>query len=144
MSEQNFSNHAKHVPGFVFFVLPVLALNFGWSIYAWKEAHFPTGGLMNVLLGAALIRLALYARTFALRVQDRVIRLEEQLRYQRVLPQDLKSRIADFTLNQIVSLRFASDEELPVLARKVLQENLDDRKAIKQLVQNWRPDFLRA
>jgi hypothetical protein len=144
MSEQNFSNHAKRVPGFVFFVLPVLTLNFGWSIYAWKEAHFSAGGLVNMLLAAALIRLALYARTFALRVQDRVIRLEERLRYERVLPQDLRPRIADFTVNQVVSLRFASDEELPVLARKVFEEKLDDRKAIKKLVQNWRADFLRA
>jgi uncharacterized membrane protein YciS (DUF1049 family) len=144
MSEQNYSNHGKTVPGFVFFVLPVLALNFGWSIYAWKQANFAMGGLVSVLLGAALIRLAVYARTFALRVQDRVIRLEEKIRYERLLPADLKPRIGDFTVNQIVSLRFASDEELPALARKVLQEKLDDRRAIKQLVQSWRPDYLRA
>jgi Family of unknown function (DUF6526) len=144
MSEQNFSNHAKFVPWFMFFVVPALTLNFGWSLYAWKSAHFSFAGLVNILLGAALIRLAFFARTFALRVQDRVIRLEEQLRYERVLPADLKARIGDFTLNQLLSLRFANDAELPALARRVLEEKLDDRKTIKQLVHNWRPDYLRA
>jgi hypothetical protein len=70
--------------------------------------------------------------------------LEEQLRYQRLLPADLKPRIGEFTVSQFVALRFASDAELPALARKVLDEKLDQRKAIKQLVKNWRPDYLRA
>jgi hypothetical protein len=77
-------------------------------------------------------------------VQDRVIRLEEQLRYTRLLPEDLKARAGDFSIAQIVSLRFASDAELPALARKVLSENVQDRKQIKQMVQNWRADYLRA
>jgi hypothetical protein len=80
----------------------------------------------------------------ALKVQDRVIRLEERLRYQRLLPSDLQARTDDFTINQIVSLRFASDAELPALARKVLDEKLQDRKAIKQLIRVWKPDYLRA
>ena len=84
------------------------------------------------------------ARLFALAVQDRVIRLEEHSRYARLLPADLQSRIGDFKIAQIVSLRFASDAELPALARKVLNENLQDRKQIKQMVQNWKADYLRA
>jgi hypothetical protein len=66
------------------------------------------------------------------------------LRYQRLLPADLQSRIDDFTLNQVVSLRFASDAELPALARKVLDDKIDDRKTIKQLIKVWRSDYLRA
>jgi Family of unknown function (DUF6526) len=77
-------------------------------------------------------------------VQNRLIRLEERLRLQRLLPADLQPRIAEFTVAQLVSLRFASDAELPALARKVLDEKLDDRRAIKQLVKNWKPDYLRA
>jgi hypothetical protein len=77
-------------------------------------------------------------------VQDRVIRLEERLRYQRLLPADLQSRIDDFTLNQLVSLRFASEAELPALARKVLDDKIDNRKTIKQMIKVWRPDYLRA
>jgi hypothetical protein len=95
-------------------------------------------------VAAALIMGFLSARMFALTVQDRVIRLEERLRYQRLLPADLQSRIGEFTVNQLVSLRFAGDAELPALARKVLDDKLNERKAIKRLVKNWRPDYLRA
>jgi hypothetical protein len=101
-------------------------------------------GTIGVLTAAALFLLCGYARLFALTVQDRVIRLEEQLRYQRLFPEDLKARIPEFTRDQFVSLRFASDAELPALARKVLTDNLTDRKAIKKLVQNWRADHFRA
>jgi hypothetical protein len=86
----------------------------------------------------------LTVRLMALHVQDRVIRLEERLRYERVLPSDLKPRAGELTVNQYVSLRFASDAELPALTRKVLDEKLDNRKAIKQLIKNWKPDYLRA
>jgi hypothetical protein len=79
-----------------------------------------------------------------LKVQDRVIRLEEQLRYDRLLPVDLKSRIGEFSVDQCVALRFASDAELPLLARKVLEGKLTERKAIKQMVSDWKPDYLRA
>ena len=79
-----------------------------------------------------------------LKVQDRVIRLEERLRYERVLPADLKPRIGEFTVSQLVSLRFASDAELPALARKVLEEKMNERKAIKRMVKTWRPDYSRA
>ena len=98
----------------------------------------------DVLLALALIAGFLSARRFALAVQDRVIRLEERLRYQRLLPADLQPRIEEFTVAQLVSLRFASDAELPALARKVLDEKMQERKAIKQLVKNWKPDYLRA
>jgi hypothetical protein len=144
MNEQNFSNHAKVVPGFMFLVLPVLLLNLVQSAINWKAAHYSFAGLVGVLLAIALIRLAFFARAFALGVQDRVIRLEERLRYQQILPEDLKSRIGDFTVNQLVALRFASDAELPALAREVLDGKVDNRKAIKRMVQNWRPDFQRV
>jgi hypothetical protein len=61
-----------------------------------------------------------------------------------LLPEDLKPRIGEFTINQLVSLRFASDAELPNLARKVLDSKMTERKAIKQMVQNWRPDHQRV
>jgi hypothetical protein len=79
-----------------------------------------------------------------LSVQDRLIRLEEQLRYERVLPEELRWRADELTASQFVSLRFASDDELPLLMRKVLDEKLTERKAIKQLIKNWKPDNLRA
>ena len=144
MTEQNFANHTKFVPLYHIFVLGVFTINFGWSLYRWKLLGFSLDGLVSVLVAAALILLFFYARIFALTVQDRVIRLEERLRYERVLPADIRPRIGEFTVGQLVSLRFASDAELPALARKVLDEKLTDRKAIKQLIKSWKPDYLRA
>ncbi|HXU19154.1 MAG TPA: DUF6526 family protein, partial [Verrucomicrobiae bacterium] len=69
---------------------------------------------------------------------------EMRLRMQQLLPPDLTPRIPEFTVSQLVALRFASDAELPDLARRVLQENLTERKAIKAMVRNWQPDHLRA
>jgi hypothetical protein len=121
-----------------------MLINFGWSIYRWKVAGFSFDGFERMLLAAALVVGFIGVRTMALRVQDRVIRLEEQLRYERVLPAGLKPRIGEFTVDQLISLRFASDAELPALARRVLDDKIDQRKAIKQMVKSWRPDYLRA
>src|SRR5882724_6815775 len=132
MEPQNFKNHVKFVPLFHFFSAPVLILNFVWSCVRLWKSHFAIEGFLGVVVAAGLLTTLLSAR------------LEEQLRYARLLPEDLKARMGDFTIAQIASLRFASDAELPGLARKVLSENLQDRKQIKQMVQNWRPDYLRA
>jgi hypothetical protein len=142
--QQNFAHHTRWVAGYHGFVVPALTLNFGWSIYRWIRLGVTVDGFVNILTAAALVLLMFYARIFALTVQDRVIRLEERLRLEKLLPDDLKSRIGEFTKSQLVGLRFASDSELPVLARKVLTDKVDNRKAIKQLVQNWRADHLRA
>jgi hypothetical protein len=144
MAEQNFTNHTKIFPPFHFFVVPVLFVNLGVQLYWMKAFWFSYTGIFGVLMALALIVGFFSARLFALSVQDRVIRLEERLRYQRLLPADLQARIDEFTVAQLVSLRFASDAELPTLARKVLDEKLNERKAIKQLVKNWKPDYLRA
>jgi uncharacterized membrane protein YciS (DUF1049 family) len=144
MAEQNFDNHRKVFPPFHFFVLPVLVLNFGWSIYRWKVAEFSLDGLVSIVVAFALLLGFLCARVMVLKVQDRVIRLEERLRFERVLPADLQARIPEFTTNQLVALRFASNSELPELARKVLDEKIADRKSIKQMIKVWRPDFARA
>jgi Family of unknown function (DUF6526) len=144
MTEQNFANHAKFVPAFHFFLLPVLFLNIGWSVYHWKTSLWSLDGAISVLTSVAILMGFLLARTFALSVQDRVIRMEERLRCERLLPQDLQSRIVEFEPGQLISLRFACDAELPALARKVLDEKMKDRKVIKQQIKNWRSDYLRA
>ncbi|PYT95537.1 MAG: hypothetical protein DMG36_02135 [Acidobacteria bacterium] len=141
MSEQNIKNHVKLVPPFHFFVLPILAINFVWSLF---RLRLTFAGIFGVIFALALMLLALNARLFALKVQDRLIRLEERLRYERVLPEELRWRADELTVDQFVSLRFASDEELPALMRKVLDDKLTERKAIKQLIKNWRADYLRA
>lgn len=144
MSEQNFKNHVRFVPLYHFFALPMLFINFGWSVYRWIAAGFSIGGLEWVLTSAALFLGVVYPRLFALSAQDRVIRLEERLRYERVLPEELRWRADELTVDQFVSLRFASDEELGQLMQKVLDGKLTERKAIKRLINHWRPDSLRA
>jgi hypothetical protein len=140
---QNFENHTKIVPVFHYFILPVLGINLVSAIY--RVAHFfSANAVISLLVAAALLLLALYGRLFALKVQDRVIRLEMQLRLQSLLTADQRVRIPEFTVGQLVALRFASDAELPGLARKVLDEKLTDRKTIKKMIQNWQPDELRA
>ena len=144
MAEQNFANHGKFFPPVHFFVVPVMAINFIWSTYRWTMTGFSLDGFERLLLAAALLVGFATVRSMALKVQDRVIRLEERLRYERVLPADLKARIGEFTVSQLIALRFASDAELPALARKVLDDKVNERKAIKQMVKTWKPDYLRA
>jgi hypothetical protein len=140
---QNFENHVKWVPAFHFFVLPVFLLNIFWSIYRLVRG-FSAESAVSFVLALAFFVLAFYARIFALAVQDRLIRLEMRLRMQQLLPQELRPRIPDFTVDQLVALRFASDAELPGLCRKVLDGKIADRKAIKKMIQNWQPDLVRA
>jgi len=131
---QNISNHAKFVPAFHFFVLPGLALNLIWAICGF----FPLAG--NTMFGMRV----LIGHFVNLLVAIALILLEERLRYQQLLPADLRPRIGEFTINQLVALRFASDTELPALARKVLDSQVNNRKAIKQMVVNWRADYQRV
>jgi hypothetical protein len=144
MAEQSFQSHAKWLPPFHFFVLPVLLINFGFQVYWCVKAYFTIYGVLSVLVAAALFLGMAMARAMVMKVQNRVIRLEERLRFERVLPVDMHARIGEFTIDQIVALRFASNAELPELARKVLDEKMADRKEIKKMIKTWRPDFARA
>jgi hypothetical protein len=144
MREQNLKNHVRFVPMYHFFALPMLIINFGIQVYLWIHLGFGVLQFFSVLTAAALFFGILHGRLFALSVQDRLIRLEERLRYERVLPEELRWRADELTVPQFVSLRFASDDELPALMRKTLDEKLTQRKAIKQLIKSWRPDNLRA
>jgi len=143
MAEQNFKNHVRLVPTFHFFVLPVLVLNFVQSIFRLVHSGFRWNEIVGVLTALALIFLALHARLFALRVQDRVIRLEERLRLMQLLSEPMRARIPELTVDQLCGLRFASDAELPKLAERALNEKLS-RKQIKEAIQNWRPDYWRV
>ena len=142
--QQNYSNHVRWIPLFHFFVLPVLLANFFTSVFRWRFLGFSWGWLIDMLTALALFILAVFARAFALKVQDRVIRIEERQRCERLLPAELKSRIEEITPGQFVALRFASDDELPGLVNKVLTDKISDTKTIKQMVKNWRGDYLRA
>lgn len=140
---QSFENHAKMVPGFHYGAFGLILIVLVWTVVVMVR-DFSTGALMNFVLVVALIMVGLYGRIFALGAQDRVIRLEERLRMQTVLPDDLRPRIMDLTTDQLIGLRFAPDEELPDLVRKVLDGSLKGRKEIKAAVKNWRADHQRV
>ena len=140
---QNFENHTRIVPIYHGLAFGILVINLLYWLYR-TAAPFSFEHLVMLLQAVALLIMFFYARVFALTVQDRVIRLEMRLRLGQVLPADLQSRMKDLTVDQFVALRFAGDEELPDLVRKVLTDNLTDRKTIKRMVKNWQADFLRA
>ena len=140
---QSYENHTRNVPAYHCVAFPIFFVNVVWSAYR-AFVSFSFESALALLVALALVVLFFFARVFALTVQDRVIRLEMTLRLTQLLPADLQSRVKDFTVAQLVGLRFASDQELPDLARKVLEEELTDRKAIKQLIRHWQADLLRA
>ena len=140
---QNFENHARFFPLFHFVVAPIFLLNVVWSIVR-VIRHVSFDSIVSLLVAVGLFFLALTARLMALTVQDRVIRLEMQIRLQKLLQPELCARIPEFTVDQLISLRFASDAELSLLAQRVLDEKLTSRKTIKKMVRDWQPDLLRA
>ncbi len=140
---QNFANHARFVPPFHYVAFPIFIVNFLWAVWG-LVGGMSFDAILNVLVAVALIIVALFSRLFALGAQDRVIRLEMRLRMRELLPQDLLGRINDFTPTQMVGLRFASDAELPDLARKVLDENITTATPIKKMVTDWQGDYFRV
>ena len=146
---QTFANHTRFDPLFHFFVLPVFALALLAALFHFF-AHLTTGGLhfnihsvLIIVLAAALAGLAVKTRFFALKVQDRVIRLEERLRLTQLLSEPLRSRIPELTEEQLIALRFASDAEVPKLVERTLNEKLS-RADIKKANKTWRPDYWRV
>ena len=140
---QNFSNHTRVVPPFHYVALPILLVNFVSAVVElFNGITFDAS--LHVLVAVALIIVALFARVFALKAQDRVIRLEMRLRMRELLPDDRQGRINDFTPTQMVSLRFAGDAELPELARKALDENITKTTSIKKMITDWQGDYFRV
>ena len=142
---QNYSNHTRFDPVWHFFIAPVTLINVAAAIYAtvhhWPQHHVLF--LWWVFLSLVLVVAVTRARQHSLITQDRIIRLEEKLRFHALLPPDLLERSHSLSIRQIVALRFAADEELPGLVRRALDENLTN-KQIKQAINSWRPDYLRV
>ena len=146
---QNFANHTRFDPLFHFFLAPVFILGVILSLIHFfahlSESSFRDDfhSALIVLLAVALLLAVTKERLYALKVQDRVIRLEERLRLSQLLSEPLRSRIPELTEDQLVGLRFASDAEVPKLVERTLNEKLS-RKQIKQSIVNWRPDYWRV
>ena len=139
---QTYANHVKWVPMFHFVTLPLALINLLYSIYRVTQG-VGAESIMALVVAFVLANVALFSRVNALKAQNRVIRLEERLRMQALLPDELRPRINDVTIGQTVALRFASDEELPALVRKALDESAN-QKTIRQAIQTWRPDYQRV
>ena len=141
-SAQNFSNHTRYDPLFHFFILPVFAITLIATIVHLVRRPGLCSAWMVVFMLAAIFAL-FKVRLYALKVQDRVIRLEERLRLTAVLDASLRPRIGELAEAQLIALRFASDAELPALAARALNEKLAAAE-IKKSIQHWRTDEWRV
>jgi hypothetical protein len=139
---QTLANHARIDPLFHFFVLPVFILSTLAAVvlFLW---HPSLRSAWEFVLLAAAAAAVFKIRIYALRVQDRVIRLEERLRLASLLPEPLRLRVPELAEGQLIALRFASDAELPKLAERALAEKLSPAD-IKKTIQTWRPDYRRV
>jgi Family of unknown function (DUF6526) len=142
---QNLKNHSRFHPPFHFFILPVLLLNFIFMIYITVHdwPRYEHTHLWWIVMAIVFFVMAGIGRGYALKIQDRVIRLEERLRLTALLPPADRAHIDELSIQQLIALRFASDAELPALVHKTLTERLEP-KAIKQHITNWRPDYDRV
>jgi Family of unknown function (DUF6526) len=141
-SPQTLANHGRIDPPFHYFVLPVFAITWIVSII-FLVRHPGFFHFWIVIFNTALIVAAIRFRQYALKVQDRVIRLEERLRLATLLSDSLRPQIASLRERQFIALRFASDEELPALVERTLTANLAPAE-IKKSIKNWRPDYWRV
>lgn len=140
---QNYKNHIRWYPLVHFILSPLLTINLIWqSVRLYQESSWDRGE--SVLLAAALIILSVAARLQALAAQDRVIRLEERLRYSMILSAGLAARAAELPTKQMIALRFAGDDELPKLVERTLGGEFKTNKEIKLAIRNWRGDYLRV
>ncbi len=140
---QTYANHTRWYPLFHFVVVPLLALNFLSHLVRLFMAPSWAMGFWT-LLSVTLILLALASRLMALTAQDRVIRLEERLRYREVLSAELAGRFDELRTAQIIALRFASDGELGGLVERTLNGEFAKPGDIKKAIKVWRGDYLRV
>jgi hypothetical protein len=139
---QTYATHRRFDPLQHFVLIPIFLITAGATI--WHAVRYPSLHAIWVMVVAlAVLLLSLQLRAYGLKVQDRVIRLEETLRMQRLLPPDLQARIPELTVKQMVGLRFASDAELADRVREALDQGLG-QEAIKKRIQTWRPDTFRV
>lgn len=140
---QSYATHVRRLPALYVAGAVLAALAFLGAIAELVCRPSIAAATLLALAGAAVLALY-YGRVNALRVQDRIIRLEERLRLERLLPAELRARAAELTVEQLVALRFASDGELAELVRAVLEERLTERDPIKRRIGSWRADWLRV
>lgn len=135
---QSLKNHARFDPLYHFFITPLYFANLVYASFHLHRQPSLSSGWYLVLSIAAIVPI-LRLRTYPLKVQDRVIRLEERLRLQALSPQAWHAQIYRLNEGQLIALRFAGDDEVVELAKQALEHNLD-RKQIKERIRSWRAD----
>jgi hypothetical protein len=139
---QTFATHRRFDPIFHLFALPVFIFTaVGGLIHLIRHPSYHSAAFFVISVAAVIVVLRI--RLYTLKVQDRVIRLEERLRLTALCPEPLRSGIPELTEDQLIALRFASDAEAPALVQRALTEKLS-RADIKKAIQTWRPDYWRV
>lgn len=139
---QSYANHTRWEPFYHFIASPIALINLVLQI---RQVYLHgVSALWDLALALAFFAIVASARLMALRVQDRVIRLEMRVRLREVLPASMHQDINALRVKQLVALRFASDAELPDLVARIRKGELVDQKAIKLAIKNWQADWLRA
>jgi hypothetical protein len=140
---QTYNSHTRWHPPFHFFLAPVMLINLVWAIVQLVRAPGWTTGWW-VIMSIALVVLTALVRLNPLKVQDRLIRLEEQLRHQQLLPAELAREAGRLKEGQLIALRFAPDDELEALVREVVEGRLTKPAEIKRAIKVWRADTFRV
>ncbi len=140
---QTYASHRRWVPMYHFFAVPVFLANvIVTTIQFVRNPRFMTG--WGVIVALALFFGMLYLRFMPVKAQDRIIRLEERARLERILPSDLRGRVGELSASQLIAIRFAPDDEAPDLTRRALNGELKSQSDIKRAIRNWRADQLRV
>ncbi len=145
-AEQSYKTHVRWFPLFHFVVIPLLLLNLidhAVRIYT-RTGDERIEQIFWTILSITLILMALAARLMALKAQDRVIRLEERIRHQQLLSDELLAKATGLDVGQIIALRFASDAELPGLVERTLNGEFAKTSDIKMAIKDWRADYHRV
>lgn len=139
MAEQSYSNHTRWYPLAHYVIAPIALANLIYqSMKLYRHPSYD--GIWMVVIAFTLILLSVAARLQALKAQDRVIRLEERLRYAALLSPDLARRAAEMPVSLIIGMRFASDDELPELAQAAVDGKFANQGELKKAIKTWKAD----
>ena len=139
---QNLKNHGRIDPPYHLFLFGILVINLVFAcIHLYRQRTITAAWFLVLSISAFVLFFKI--RLYPMKVQDRVIRLEERLRLQALAPEEWHTQIYKLTEDQLIGLRFASDDEVVELARQALEHHLS-RKQIKERIKDWRPDTFRV
>ncbi|MDQ2766949.1 MAG: DUF6526 family protein [Gemmatimonadota bacterium] len=142
---QTFANHRRFFPLYHYVALPILTLNILMTlVYAYRHPGSMKWNVWQIIVAVALAVAVLASRTSTLIVQNRLIRLEQRIRLGMILPENLRTRIQELTVGQLIGLRFASDGEVPGLVQRCLSGELKGAEDVKKAIATWQTDLLRA